>query len=100
MSVDNWDAQCRTFRWNFTQDRLEKNETNKEKQNYEHIHVSRDSFSFQGSFFLEHHQKPWGNGDRFLKGTMAEKNGESTPRIVLAHLDAFAIRVLALARFL
>ena len=25
--------------------------------------------------FLENHQKPWGNGDRFLKRTMAEKNG-------------------------
>ena len=25
--------------------------------------------------FLENHQKPWGNGDRFLKRTMAEKSG-------------------------
>ena len=32
--------------------------------------------------FLENHQKPWGNGDRFLKRTMAEKNGESTARIL------------------
>ena len=28
--------------------------------------------SFQGSFFLENHQKPLGNGDRFLKRTVAE----------------------------
>ena len=35
------------------------------------------------NFFLEDHQKPWGNGDRFLKRTMAGKDGdsESTPRI-------------------
>ena len=37
---------------------------------------------FQGSFVLENPQTPWGNGDRFLRKTMAEKNGkESTPRI-------------------
>ena len=35
--------------------------------------------SFQGSFSLESHQTPGGNG-WFLKRTMAEKNGESTPR--------------------
>ena len=36
--------------------------------------------SFQGSFLLENHQKPWRNS-WCLKRTMAEKNGESTPRI-------------------
>ena len=35
--------------------------------------------SFQGSFFLETRQKLWGNG-WFFKMTMAEKNGEGTPR--------------------
>ena len=42
------------------------------------------SHSFQGSFFLENHQQPLGNGDQFLKRTMAEKNGEkkSTPSIL------------------
>ena len=37
---------------------------------------------FGGSFFLENHQKPWGNG-WFLKRTMADKNGELTPRVFL-----------------
>ena len=43
---------------------------------------SRGTFSilFQGSFFSENHQQPWGNS-RFLKRTMVEKNGESTPRV-------------------
>ena len=43
---------------------------------------SRGNFhfnSFQGSFVLENHQKPEGNGC-LLKRTMAEKSGESTPR--------------------
>ena len=35
--------------------------------------------SFQGSFFLENLQKPRENGC-FVKRTMVEKNGESTPR--------------------
>ena len=35
--------------------------------------------SFQGSFFLENLRKPTENG-WFLKRTMVEKNGESTPR--------------------
>ena len=38
-----------------------------------HVH------SFQGSFFLEHQQKPRENG-WFLKIMMVEQNGESTPR--------------------
>ena len=34
------------------------------------------------TFFSGNHQKPRGNS-RFLKGTMVEKNGESTPKILL-----------------
>ena len=37
-------------------------------------------YSFQASFFLRNLQKPRRNSDRFLKRTMVEKNGESTPR--------------------
>ena len=46
--------------------------------------VSRGTFqfhSFQGSFFSGNHQKPRGNS-WFLKRTMVEKNGESTPRLL------------------
>ena len=38
---------------------------------------------FPGILFLENHQKPWGNG-WLLKRTMAEENGESTPRTRVA----------------
>ena len=37
------------------------------------------SHFFQGSFFSGNHPNPRGNG-WFLKRTMVEKNGESTPR--------------------
>ena len=37
--------------------------------------------SFQGSFFLENQQKPRGNSG-FLENNDAERNGESTPRIL------------------
>ena len=37
--------------------------------------------SFQASFFSGNHQTPRGN-NRFLKRTMVEKNGGSTPRLV------------------
>ena len=52
------------------------------------VEHSRGTFhfhSFRGSFFSGNHQNPRNN--KFLKRTMVEKNGESTPGIVFSGLD-------------
>ena len=76
ISWQNVPTRCSLIRWVY-QKVTEVQELDRERG----FQVSRGTFhvhSFQASFFLQNHPKPWENS-WFWKRTMVEKNGESTP---------------------